>query len=127
MHTGAFSDISWAQDGKQVGFFSRPYSIDRSPYYQIKMPVCGIRNGDGPSLVLMAGNHGDEYEGELTLLKATRLIEAADIRGSLTILTAANTPAVMAAKRCSPFDGGNMNRAFPANPSGGPTQRMAHF
>jgi len=127
MHTGAFSDISWDQDGKQVGFFSFPYSIDRSPYYQIKMPVCRIKNGEGPSLVLMAGNHGDEYEGELTLLKAIRLIEASDINGSLTILTSANTPAVMAAKRCSPFDGGNMNRAFPGNPFGGPTQRMAHF
>lgn len=127
MHTGAFSDISWSEDGKQIGFFSFPYSIDRSPYYQIKMPVCRIRNGAGPSLVLMAGNHGDEYEGELTLLKAVRLIEPADITGSLTILTAANTPAVMAARRCSPFDDGNLNRAFPGSPTGTPTFRIAHF
>jgi hypothetical protein len=127
MHTGAYFDIDWTKDGKFVGFISFPYSIDRSPYYQIKVPVCRIRNGEGPSIVLMAGNHGDEYEGELTLLKLIRLIEAGDIRGAITILPAANLPAVMAAKRCSPFDNGNLNRVFPGNPAGQPTQRIAHF
>lgn len=127
MHTGAYCDIAWDQDGKQVGFVSFPYSIDRSPYYQIKMPVCRIANGDGPSLVLMAGNHGDEYEGELTLLKVMRRLEPEAMRGSVTILPATNLPAVMAAKRCSPFDGGNLNRAFPGDPAGGPTHRIAHF
>ena len=127
MHTGAFCSISWDDDGKQVGFIDFPYSIDRSPYYQIKVPICRIRNGEGPSLVLMAGNHGDEYEGELTLLKVIRLVEAAEVAGSITILAATNLPAVMAAKRCSPFDGGNLNRAFPGNPAGGPTQRIAHY
>ena len=127
MHTGAYFDIDWAADGKFVSFISFPYSIDRSPYYQIKVPICRIRNGDGPSIVLMAGNHGDEYEGELTLLKLIRLIEARDIRGAITILPAANLPAVMAAKRVSPFDNGNLNRVFPGNPAGQPTQRIAHF
>jgi predicted deacylase len=127
MHTGVYFDIDWAKDGKFVGFASFPYSIDRSPYYQIKVPVCRIRHGDGASIVLMAGNHGDEYEGELTLLKLIRLIEPDDIRGAITILPAANLPAVMAAKRCSPFDNGNLNRVFPGNPAGQPTQRIAHF
>jgi uncharacterized protein len=47
--------------------------------------------------------------------------------GAITILPAANLPAVMAAKRCSPFDNGNLNRVFPGNPAGQPTQRIAHF
>ncbi|MCB1489520.1 MAG: succinylglutamate desuccinylase/aspartoacylase family protein [Bauldia sp.] len=127
MHTGAFCDIAWDKDGKQTGFISFPYSIDRSPYYQIKVPVCRIANGEGPGLVLMAGNHGDEYEGELTLLKVMRLLEAEAVTGSVTILPATNLPAVMAAKRCSPFDGGNLNRAFPGDPAGGPTHRIAHY
>lgn len=127
MHTGAFCDIDWDTDGKQLGFVSFPYSVDRSPYYQMKVPICRVRNGDGPSLVLMAGVHGDEYEGELTLLKTIRLLEQNDVRGSVTILPAANIAAVMAAKRCSPFDDGNLNRAFPGDPAGGPTWRLAHF
>ena len=127
MHTGAFCDIDWNTEGKQVGFVAFPFSIDRSPYYQIKVPICRISNGEGPSLVLMAGNHGDEYEGELTLLKVMRVLEAKDVKGSLTILPATNLPAVMAARRCSPFDGGNLNRAFPGDPAGSPTDRIAHF
>jgi predicted deacylase len=59
------------------------HQIGDSPYYQIKVPICRIRNGEGPSIVLMAGNHGDEYEGELTLLKLIRLIEAGDVRGAI--------------------------------------------
>ncbi|MCP4383630.1 MAG: deacylase [Hyphomicrobiales bacterium] len=127
MHTGAFCDIDWDADGKHLGFIGFPYSVDRSPYYQIKMPICRIRNGDGPSLVLMAGVHGDEYEGELTLTKTIRLLEQRDVRGAVTILPATNTPAVMAAARCSPFDSGNLNRAFPGDPAGPPTWRLAHY
>src|SRR5690606_22867996 len=76
---------------------------------------------------LMAGNHGDEYEGELQLARLMRLLDVTKIRGAITILPMANLPAVMAAKRCSPFDGGNLNRAFPGDPTGTPTARLAHF
>jgi predicted deacylase len=75
----------------------------------------------------MAGNHGDEYEGELQLARLMRRMDVGSIRGTVTILPAANLPAVMAAKRCSPFDGGNLNRAFPGDPAGVPTARLAHF
>lgn len=91
------------------------------------MPICLVRNGDGPSVLLMAGNHGDEYEGELSLARLIRRLDPAKIKGRVTILPMANAPAVMAARRCSPLDGGNLNRAFPGDPAGGPTARLAHF
>ena len=75
----------------------------------------------------MAGNHGDEYEGELSLARLIRALEPSRIRGRLTILPIANAPAVRAARRCSPLDGGNLNRAFPGSPDGTPTSRLAHF
>ena len=127
MHTGVYSDVNFEREGKQFGHLSFPYSIDRSPYYQIKLPICRIRNGEGSALLLIAGNHGDEYEGEMVLAKAARLIEAADVRGSITILPYVNQPAFIAAVRNSPLDGGNLNRSFPGNPSGGPTQRIAYY
>ncbi|MGH1482820.1 MAG: succinylglutamate desuccinylase/aspartoacylase family protein [Geminicoccales bacterium] len=127
MHTGIFNPIDPQQDGKIVTHLSLPYSIDRSPYYQIKIPICHIRNGDGPRVLLTAGNHGDEYEGELTLLKLIQKLEPADVSGTVTIMPAANLPAVMAARRRSPFDDGNLNRVFPGNPQGTPTERIAHF
>lgn len=127
MHSGLVHTLDFDADGRQDGYLSIPYSVDRSPYYQIRVPVLRVRNGSGPSLLLMAGNHGDEYEGELQLARLMRRLDPAAIRGSVTILPAANLPAVMAARRCSPFDGGNLNRAFPGDPVGTPTARLAHF
>lgn len=127
MHTGLVHDLDFDTDGKRLGSLSIPVSIDRSPYYQVKSPICVIRNGAGPSVLLMAGNHGDEYEGELSLAKLIRRLEPSRIKGLVTILPMANLPAVMAAKRCSPLDGGNLNRAFPGDPRGVPTSRLAHF
>ncbi|MDX3978841.1 succinylglutamate desuccinylase/aspartoacylase family protein [Shinella sp.] len=127
MHSGIVNPIDLAQDGRQAGHLAIPYSVDRSPYYQIRIPILRLKNGAGPSVLLMAGNHGDEYEGELQLGRLMRLLDVDKIRGAITILPMANLPAVMAAKRCSPFDGGNLNRAFPGDPAGTPTARMAHF
>ncbi len=127
MHTGLVHSLDFERNGKTLGHLSIPFSIDRSPYFQVKVPICLIRNGEGPSLLLMAGNHGDEYEGELSLAKLIRRLDPAAIRGQVTILPIANAPAVMAAKRCSPLDGGNLNRAFPGDPSGTPTTRLAYF
>ncbi|OCC06356.1 deacylase [Labrys sp. WJW] len=127
MHSGLVHTLDFDADGRQSGHLSIPYSIDRSPYYQIKVPILRVRNGAGPSLLLMAGNHGDEYEGELQLARLMRRLDPAAIRGSVTVLPAANLPAVMAARRCSPFDGGNLNRAFPGDPMGTPTARLAYF
>ena len=125
MHTGVFHDLDLERDGKAFGHISMPFSIDRSPYFQVRTPLIAIRNGEGPRLLLLAGNHGDEYEGELSLARLARRLEPAAMRGSVTILPVANFPAVMAARRCSPLDGGNLNRSFPGDPLGTPTSRLA--
>ena len=127
MHSGLVNPIDFSLAGRQAGHLAIPYSVDRSPYYQIRIPILRLRNGEGPSLLLMAGNHGDEYEGELQLARLMRLLDLDRVHGAVTILPLANLPAVMAARRCSPFDGGNLNRAFPGDPAGTPTARLAHF
>lgn len=127
MHTGLFHTLDFDADGRVLDHLGLPFSVDRSPYFHVKVPVARIRNGDGPSVLLMAGNHGDEYEGEFALARLVRRLDPARMRGAVTILPMANAPAVRASKRCSPLDGGNLNRAFPGDPDGTPTQRIAHF
>jgi uncharacterized protein len=127
MHTGLFHTLDYARDGKSSDHLSIPFSVDRSPYFHVKIPICRIRKGDGPRVLLMAGNHGDEYEGEICLARLIRLLQPEAIRGALTILPFANHSAVMAARRRSPLDAGNLNRAFPGDPLGAPTARLAHF
>ncbi len=127
MHTGLFHEIDFAAQGKSLSYLGMPFSIDRSPYFQVKVPICRIRNGDGPRVLLMAGNHGDEYEGEIALTRLIRRLSPDMVRGEITILPFANTPAVFAARRRSPLDEGNLNRAFPGDAGGTPTFRIAHF
>lgn len=126
MHSGVSHTLDFESDGKRFGGLSVPVSVDRSPYFHVQVPVCVLRHGAGPRVLLMAGNHGDEYEGELCLARLSRRLEPGALRGTLTILPMANAPAVRAGRRCSPIDGGNLNRAFPGDPAGNATSRIAH-
>ncbi len=122
-----FTDIDYDAQGKQVDWLHLPHSVNRSAYGAIAIPIAVIRNGDGPTVFLMAGNHGDEYEGQITLAKLIRELVPEDIQGRVIILPAANLPAAMAGARVSPIDQGNLNRAFPGDAQGTPTWAMAHY
>jgi predicted deacylase len=122
-----WSEVDLDRSGKQVGVLHLPYSVTRSGYGMIDIPIAVIRNGEGPSVLLMAGNHGDEYEGQVTLSRLIHDIETSDIAGRLIILPAANLPAAMAGARVSPLDSGNLNRAFPGRGDGSPTWQIAHY
>ena len=119
--------VDFDRDGKQISHLQLPHSSNTSAYGWIGIPICVIRNGPGPSLYLGAGNHGDEYEGQIALLHLIRSLDPGQIQGRLIMLPAANLPAALAGQRCSPIDGGNLNRSFPGDPDGGPTAAIAHF
>lgn len=126
-----YPEIDFDRDGKQTGFLRLPHSVHRSAYGWIPIPIVSIGNGDsnggGPRILLMAGNHGDELEGQVALGRLIRSLEPADIRGRIIILPSANFPAAMAGSRTSPLDGGNLNRSFPGDPNGGPTAQIAYY
>ncbi len=115
------------QNGKQKGFLRLPHSVHRSGLGWIPIPIASIRNGAEPRVLLMAGNHGDEYEGQVAQCKLIRGLDVDAIRGQIIILPAANFPAVSAGLRTSPIDGGNLNRSFPGDPDGSPTAMIAHY
>ena len=125
--TMVFTDIEYEREGKQVDWLNLPHSVTRSAYGAIAIPITVIRNGPGPTVFLMAGNHGDEYEGQIVLSKLVRALEPEHIKGCVIILPAANLPAAMAGTRVSPIDQGNLNRAFPGDPHGTPTFAIAHY
>ena len=119
--------VDFDQDGKQIGWLHVPHSVTRSAYGVVPIPVAVIRNGTGPQLLLTAGNHGDEYEGQVVLTRLIQALQPEQIRGGLIIIPALNQPAVLAATRVSPLDDGNLNRAFPGDPYGGPTWKIADY
>lgn len=77
MHSGVFHTQDFSRNGKALSFLGLPLSIDRSPCFQVKVPVCAMQNGVGPSALLMVGNHGDEYDGELSLARWIRKLDPA--------------------------------------------------
>ena len=121
------SEVDLEKDGKQFGYLRLPHSVHRSAYGWIPFPIAVVRNGEGPTALLMAGNHGDEYEGQVILSKLIRQTEPADITGRLIVLPMANFPAAQAGLRTSPIDEGNLNRSFPGASRGTPTEAIAHY
>jgi uncharacterized protein len=121
------SEVDFLEDGKHSGYLRLPHSVHRSAYGWLPIPITCIRNGEGPRVLLMAGNHGDEYEGQVALCELIRQLQPEQVRGRIIIMPMANYPAALAGTRTSPLDEGNLNRSFPGNPDGGPTQMIAHF
>jgi predicted deacylase len=118
-------DIDLHAPGKATGFVRLPHSVHRSAYGWIPVPIVRINNGPGPRVLMVAGNHGDEWEGQIALSRLIQSIEPEHIRGQLVILPSANFPAAMAGQRTSPVDAGNLNRSFPGDPNGSVTAQIA--
>ncbi|WP_027803572.1 succinylglutamate desuccinylase/aspartoacylase family protein [Paraburkholderia dilworthii] len=125
--TRIWTPIDFELDGKQTGSLRLPISSDLSAYGWIPIPLVCIKNGDGPTAVLIAGTHGDEYEGQIALLELARSIEPSEVHGRIIILPALNFPAVEAGRRVSPLDEGNLNRLYPGEAHGTATQMIAHY
>ena len=121
------ADIDLDAEGKATGFVRVPHSVHRSAYGWIPIPIVRIKNGNGPKVVMQAGNHGDEWEGQIGLGNLIRALEPKNIQGRLIILPSANFPAAMNGTRTSPIDEGNLNRSFPGDPEGTITQQIAHW
>lgn len=122
-----FTDIDLHKTGKQVGYLYVPHSPHEDAWGTVRIPIAVIKSGPGKTVLLEGGNHGDEYEGPITLMELIREIEPSDIEGRLIVIPAINFPAVEAGRRTSPIDGLNFNRSFPGDPNGSMTQQISAY
>ncbi|MEQ5829275.1 succinylglutamate desuccinylase/aspartoacylase family protein [Sulfitobacter sp. NFXS29] len=114
-------------DGLHVGHLRLPNSVHRSAYGHIPIPIATIKNGEGPTVLLTGGVHGDEYEGPIALTRLVREIEAKQVAGRIIVVPMLNQPAFAAGTRTSPIDDINLNRTFPGRPDGTATEMIAHY
>ncbi|WP_113911514.1 succinylglutamate desuccinylase/aspartoacylase family protein [Roseovarius dicentrarchi] len=121
------SGLDLETTGKRGGNFGLAHSDNRFAFSTIQSPLGVIRGGDGPTALVCAGNHGDEYEGQIIVRRLFEMLEPDDLAGRLILAPALNMPAVQAISRTSPLDGGNLNRSFPGQAYGGPTREIAGF
>ena len=123
----AFTTIDLDRPGKQVGFVMIPHSPHEDAWGVTRLPIAVIANGSGPTVILEGGNHGDEYEGPITICELIRELDPGELQGRLILMPANNVHAVMAGRRTSPVDGLNLNRTFPGDPRGTITQQISAF
>ncbi len=121
------STIDFTTPGKRFGDLRLKYSDNHTALGYIPIPAGVIINGTGPTVLLTGGVHGDEFEGPISLVKFLRDTHVQDVQGRIIVFPALNAPAVHASARVSPLDDGNLNRAFPGDPNGTPTEVIAHF
>ena len=125
--TNILTTVDYGKDGKQTGYLRLPHSVHRSAYGWLPVPLACIKRGTGPTVLLISGTHGDEYEGQVTLSKLICRLEPDDVQGRIIILPMANFPAAKEGLRTSPIDELNLNRVYPGDPNGTPTLMIAHY
>ncbi len=121
------TSIDFTLPGKQQGFLQVPYSHNLGGWANVMVPITTVAEGDGPTVLVLGGNHGDEYQGQVAGMKLARALTADMVTGRLIIIPSLNFPAAKAATRLSPLDGMNMNRAFPGQAEGNVTSQIAHY
>lgn len=114
-----------AEAGERAsGMLSVPALTDAGADIPVTV-IHGIETG--PVLALIAGTHGYEYAPILALHQARTTIDPGSLRGTVILVHIAN-PASFFARTIyfNPVDGLNLNRAFPGDPSGTHSERIAH-
>jgi N-alpha-acetyl-L-2,4-diaminobutyrate deacetylase len=119
--------VDFDRPSRQHGHLCVPYSYNLGGWANLLVPVTVLAHGAGPTALVLAGNHGDEYPGQVALLKLMRALRPEQVRGRLILIPTLNPPACRAATRLSPLDGKNMNRAFPGRADGTVTEMIAHY
>ena len=81
---------------------------------------------DGPIVAILAGIHGDEYEGVIAALSLARELPGELLSGTVKIVSPAHPAAWQSCSRISPIDDANLARVFPGYQNGSATEQVAH-
>jgi N-alpha-acetyl-L-2,4-diaminobutyrate deacetylase len=122
-----YTAVDFEKPGKQQGYLQVPYSHNLGGWANVMIPITVVRNAPGPTVLVLGGNHGDEYQGQIAALKLARHLTPDQVTGRIILIPSLHFPAARAATRLSPIDGSNMNRAFPGNPEGSISSQIAHY
>jgi len=80
----------------------------------------------GPTVALIGGVHGDEYEGVIATRWLIAHLRSALVKGTIRAAAPAHPAAWETTTRESPLDGKNLARVFPGDAKGTPTESVAH-
>ncbi|MHA1564202.1 MAG: succinylglutamate desuccinylase/aspartoacylase family protein, partial [Alphaproteobacteria bacterium] len=120
-------DVDFDKDGRQARYIRAPQSRNTSGWGVVEIPIVTVKNGDGPTVLLTGGIHGDEYEGPIAISRLAQSLRPEEVQGQVIMIPAFNIPAVLNGTRLSPVDDRDINRCFPGDPRGTFSEMLAHF
>ena len=112
--------------GKQIGRLQLPKITNTGGWAYGFVPIASFANGEGPTVLVSGGNHGDEYEGQVAALRLIQELDLADVSGRIVVVPVISTEASKANTRMWP-SGANFNRSFPGRPDGPPNEQLADY
>lgn len=132
MHEVVFdpATIDFAAPGKR--HYQIAFHLDGSWGYSL-VPLTvinGLRPAGSPvppGVAAFGGTHGNEWEGQVAIKRLCADLDASEMSGRVILMPQLSESACAANHRFSPLDGINMNRAFPGDPRGTISRRIAHF
>lgn len=119
--------IDFSKPGKH--HYQVAFHLDSSWGYSL-VPLTvinGLNDGEAPGVVAFGGTHGNEWEGQVAIKRLCADLNPAEMRGRVILMPQLSESACRANTRISPLDGINMNRAFPGDPRGSISYRIADF
>jgi N-alpha-acetyl-L-2,4-diaminobutyrate deacetylase len=120
------STIDLEAPGKQIGRLQYPKISNTGGWAFSFVPIATIANGDGPTVLVSGGNHGDEYEGQIALLRLIQELDPAQVHGRIVVVPIISKDASRSNTRMWP-SGANFNRSFPGRPDGPPNEQIADY
>jgi N-alpha-acetyl-L-2,4-diaminobutyrate deacetylase len=121
------TSVDFNKAGRQDGHLCVPYSHNLGGWANLMVPVAVFNQGKGPTALVLAGNHGDEYPGQVAILRLWRELKLEQVRGRVILIPCLTIPASKAMTRLSPLDGKNFNRSFPGKADGTVSEMLAHY
>lgn len=125
------SEIPFGKPGKH--HYQIAFHLDSSWGYSL-VPLTVInglrtppRDLTPPGIAVFGGTHGNEWEGQVATKRLACDLDPAELCGQVFLIPQLSESSCTANQRISPLDGVNMNRAFPGNPRGTISYRIAHF
>ena len=112
--------------GKDAGYLIIGDSTNNSGWSTYNVPIIKYSNGTGPTVLVLGGNHGDEYEGQIAASSLAHELELDQVQGRIIIIPCLSQEASRGGTRLWP-NGANFNRVFPGNENGPLNDKLAHY
>ncbi|MFO8232458.1 MAG: succinylglutamate desuccinylase/aspartoacylase family protein [Longimonas sp.] len=92
------------------------------------LPVAVVNGIDeGPTLYIQAGSDGDELNGLAVVRSVMQQINPGEMAGQVLVVGILNYHGFQRAEHRNPLDDTKLNRAFPGDPAGSSSERLAHL